>query len=142
MSIDTTDILMPPLPRFLDRSRWTQEEREARNKSWEVIARRRAAKAHALRDKAERVRRAEQLEKQERDARKAKRKLDRENRKARKREKQADREKVVRLIDQGQITIGQMRKASSMPTPRLKRAIRWLLTNGHIRKASARTYAA
>ena len=129
------------IPEFLDRSKWTPEQYAECKAAWDKVQK--AQRDELIRERRRRDRAASRL-KAKREAEAAAAEERRQHRaflKAQKIEKQKDREQVVKLIASKHITIGQMEKASGLPQKRLKSAIRWLLKNNQIRKASARTYA-
>ena len=130
----------PPLPEFLDRSKWSPErwERfEAANRALNTSIKK--AEYHA-RKTADRKVKALRIEADARTARKDERKQLKADRRNRKEQRQADRQLVVDMIRSGRVTIGQMSKASGVEQPRLKSAIRWLTAQGRIAKASPRQY--
>lgn len=130
----------PPIPDFLNRALWSPE----RWKQWEDsrhaydIATKRAANIEKKR--AERQAAALRAAKAEREARRDANRQLKIERKQRKAERQADRDAVINSIRLGHVTVGQMSKATQRPPERLTRAIRWLLKNDRIYKASKRTY--
>jgi len=130
------------IPAFLDRRKWTDEQKAANERAWQKVLRLQSDEAAAKRKVRDRAIRAAQLEREAKAQAKADRRQDRENRKARNVQRRQDRNRVVELIDAGHVTIGQMAKASGIPTERLKPAIRWLLRKEKISKATPRTYKA
>ena len=130
----------PPLPDFLNRSLWSPERwarHNLRNKEAHERSRR---EVNLVKRRAEKQREALRIAKSEREQRRAANRQLKLDRKQRKVEKQADRDAVVRSIKLGHITLGQIAKATQRPPESLTRAIRWLLKNQRIFKASKRTY--
>ena len=129
----------PPIPDFLDRSKWSPSAGSVivghGINSGQLTA------AGTLRSQSRRAQaKAMRLEAEQRAKRKAERKQLKAERRKRKEQRAADRQPVINLIRSNKLTIGQMSKASGVDHKRLKSAIRWLLANGRIAKASPRTY--
>lgn len=131
---------LPPIPDFLDRSKWTQDQWDKWKKSRKAIEDRSKRAAQYERQQAERRIEALKREKQEREDRKAAARQLKLDRKHRRQQQQADRAVVINCIERGHVTLGQMVKASQLSSKRLTRAIRWLLKHNRISKASKRTY--
>ena len=134
------------IPAFLDRRKWTDEQKaeydeqkRRTERQFEADAKRRRNLERKARDRAIR---AAQIEREAKAQAKADRRQEKERRKARNVQRRQDRNRVVELIDAGHVTIGQMVKASGIPAERLKPAIRWLLRHERISKATPRTYSA
>tara|TARA_S200000501_G_scaffold340303_1_gene348757 strand:+ start:157 stop:645 length:489 start_codon:yes stop_codon:yes gene_type:complete len=130
----------PPIPDFLNRSLWSPERwerHELRNKQAFERSRR---EINLVKRKAARELETLRIAKAEREQRRAANRQLKLDRKQRKAEKQADRDAVVSSIRLGHITLGQIAKATQRPPESLTRAIRWLLKNQRIFKASKRTY--
>lgn len=130
----------PPIPDFLDRSKWSPERWERDRRAWDQQRAADRRREHFARKAAERKAKAMRLEAEQRAKRKAERKQLKAERRKRKEQRAADRQLVINLIRSHKLTIGQMSKASGVDQKRLKSAIRWLLANSRIAKASPRTY--
>lgn len=131
---------MPPLPDFLNRSLWSPKDwakQAAADKKFQQALVRKAQNDKRRREQALTE---QKVKNQERQARKDERKALKEARRARKALRQRYRDTVIRMLDQGHDTIGQMAKASGEKSSDLKRAIHWLLKHERIKKISARRY--
>ena len=131
---------MPPLPDFLNRSVWSTEQWEAHAEADKRFQKALTRKAHNDRRKLAQVITAHKVERLERQARKDERKALREARRARRALRQRSRDTVLRMLDQGHDTIGQMSKVSGEKSSALKRALHWLLKNERIKKITPRRY--
>lgn len=130
----------PPLPDFLNRSLWSPERWERHNLRNKQAFERSRREINLVKRKAARELETLRIAKAEREQRRAANRQLKLDRKQRKAEKQADRDAVVSSIRLGHITLGQIAKATQRPPESLTRAIRWLLKNQRIFKASKRTY--
>ena len=130
----------PPLPDFLNRSTWSPERWERHERRNKEAFERSRREVNLVKRKAAKELEALRIAKAEREKRQTANRQLKLDRKQRKVEKQADRDAVVRSIKLGHITLGQIAKATHRPPESLTRAIRWLLKNQRIFKASKRTY--
>lgn len=130
----------PPIPDFLNRSTWSPERWERHNLRNKQAYERSRREVNLVKRKAAKELEALRIAKAEREKRRTANRQLKIDRKQRKVEKQADRDAVVSSIKLGHITLGQITKATQRPPESLTRAIRWLLKNQRIFKASKRTY--
>ena len=130
----------PELPAFLNRALWTEADWRRHTEAGRKYDLERQRKADGERRKLQIALTEQKRKKLERIATKEARKMLKQDRRDRKAQRQRNRDTVIRMIDLGHDTIGQMSKKSGIESSELKLAIRWLIKNERITKVTPRRY--
>lgn len=135
------DATIPPLPSFLDRKTWKEEQwRKSEETAARVFAKHRAELAE-LQEKAQKAKEAKKVK----EAMDAQRKLEREATEKRREEKRIARNAMLafirRALDKGPVTANELRQAVAPEKGGLVPwALRTMLKAGEITKVSRQTY--